>query len=225
MVPMRIILRRRIRPISGNHLADYRQLVLMVSRLTIGQAADQHVHIEHAEVAARHAILYLDRGRLRVRAVGARFVTVNGRARRGAQLSEGDVMTFGVSRLTVEQLRPDGVIVLRHNDPQALSTTRVEAAAGYSLKGAGLSARSWSWYLVLTVLCLGFLAPLATALVSAIRPVVRESARLQCLPHRTLQARGEPGVRVLSSRGASTCTGRLSPSKAVRRRAVHRLSS
>jgi predicted CXXCH cytochrome family protein len=105
-------------------------------------------------------------------------VTVNGRARRAALLSQGDVMTFGVSRLTVEQLRPDGVIVLRHNDPQALSTARVEAAADHSLKGAGLNARSWSWYLVLTVLCFGFLAPLATALVSAIRPVVRDTPLL-----------------------------------------------
>ena len=66
---MRIILRRRIRSISGDHQADYRQWVLKVPRLTIGQAADQHVHIEHADVAPKHAVLYMDRGRLRVRAL------------------------------------------------------------------------------------------------------------------------------------------------------------
>src|SRR5438477_1880943 len=148
---MRIILRRRIRSISGDHQADYRQWVLKVPRLTIGQAADQHVHIEHADVAPKHAVLYMDRGRLRVRALGTRFVSVNGRARRSTLLAVGDVMTFGASRLTVEQLRADGVIVLRHNDPQALDTTRVEAAADHSLRGAGLSARSWSWYLVLAI--------------------------------------------------------------------------
>ncbi|HXA35750.1 MAG TPA: FHA domain-containing protein [Steroidobacteraceae bacterium] len=172
---MRIILRRRVRPDLRSQDAEYRQLALKVSRLTVGRAADRHIHIEQPDVAPKHAILFLDRGRLRVRALGAASVVVNGRSCRSASLKVGDVMTFGVSRLTLEQQRADGVLVLRLNDPNALSTARIEAADDLSLKGTGLSPHRWSWLLVLGVLALGFLAPLATALMSAVRPVVRSS--------------------------------------------------
>lgn len=174
---MRIILRRRIR-IPDDHQAVYRQQVFKLARLRIGGAANQHIHIEHPEVAAKHAVLSLERGCLRVRALGANRVNVNGKPIRTVILQVSDVMTFGSSRLTFEQRLADGVIVLRLNDPQALSTARAKSSAERSLKGAGLSARSYSWYLVLALLTLGFLAPLASALVSSIRPVVREAALL-----------------------------------------------
>jgi hypothetical protein len=175
---MRVILRRRIRPNLNGHAAEYRQLALQVSRLTIGRASDQHVHIEHPDVSARHAILYVARGRLRVRVLGARSVDVNGKSRRSAPLKVGDVMTFGVARLSIEQLRADGVVVLRLNDPDALSVTKVETADELSLKGTGLNPRYWSWVLVLSVLGMGFIAPLAGALISSVRPVVRDTATM-----------------------------------------------
>jgi hypothetical protein len=170
---VRIILRRRIRPNPTSYQAEYRQLVLQVPRLTIGRAADQHIHIEHPEVAPHQAMLYSTFGRLRIRACGAGSVAVNGTLCRSGWLSVGDVMTFGVARLTVEQRLPDGVVVLRLNDPHALSTAKTESPHDWSLKGTGLNPRSWSWWLVLSVLGIGFLVPLAGALVSPLRPIVR----------------------------------------------------
>ncbi|MDP9013345.1 MAG: FHA domain-containing protein [Pseudomonadota bacterium] len=152
--------------------------MLQVTRLTIGHAADQHIHIEHPDVAPRHAALYSLFGRLRVRALGSAPVIVNGKQHRRAWLSVGDVMTFGVARLTVEQRRPDGVVVLRLNDPHALSASRAASPRDWSLKGAGLDPRSWSWWLVLSVLGLGFLVPLAGALVVPLRPALRAAAVL-----------------------------------------------
>ncbi|HEY3657289.1 MAG TPA: FHA domain-containing protein [Steroidobacteraceae bacterium] len=175
---MRIILRRRIRPNPANYHGEYRQLVLQVARLTIGRASDQHIHINHPEVSANQAILFSTLGRPRIRALNAGTVTVNGKLRRSAWLTAGDVMTFGVARLTVEQLRADGVIVLRLNDPHALSIAKVETAHDLSIKGTGLNPRYWSWLLVLSVLGAGFVVPLAGALISPLRPTVRSVAVL-----------------------------------------------
>jgi len=61
-------------------------------------------------------------------------VVVNGKRCRAAWLLTGDVMTFGVARLTVEQQRADGVVVLRLNDPHALNTKKAGAANDLSLK-------------------------------------------------------------------------------------------
>ena len=153
--------------------------MLKLARLRIGRAADQHIQIEHPSVAAKHAVLDLG-SRSIARAPGwrANRVTVNGKPSRTVLLQVGDVMTFGTRDSPSSNASADGVIVLRLNDPQALSTARPESGAERSLKGAGLSARSYSWYLALTILTLGFLAPLATALVRTIRPVVREAALL-----------------------------------------------
>jgi hypothetical protein len=170
---MRFILRRRIRPNPASNHADYRQVVLKARRLTIGRAADRHVQIDHADVSARHAIVCSVLGRLRVRALGAGTVVVNGKRCRNAWLRAGDVMTFGVARLTIEQQRADGVIVLRLNDPHALSTKKIEAANELSLKEAGLNPRYWSWLLVAGVLCIGFLSPFAGAIVSPFRAALR----------------------------------------------------
>src|ERR1700676_2647766 len=149
---MRIILRRRIRPNPASNQAEYRQVVLKARRLTIGRAADRHLQIDHAEVSYRHAIVYSVLGRLRVRAIGAGTVIVNGKRCRNAWLRTGDVMTFGVARLTVEQQRADGVIVLRLNDPHALSTKKIESANDLSLKEAGLNPRYWSWLFLIRLL-------------------------------------------------------------------------
>src|SRR3984893_1961394 len=170
---MRIILRRRIRPNPASNQAEYRQVVLKARRLTIGRAADRHVQVDHAEVSSRHAIVYSVLGRLRVRAIGAGTVMVNGKRCRNAWLRTGDVMTFGVARLTVEQQRADGVIVLRLNDPHALSTQKVGAANDLSLKEAGLNPRYWSWLLVIGLLCIGFLSPFAGAVISPLRAALR----------------------------------------------------
>jgi hypothetical protein len=170
---MRIILRRRIRPNPASNQAEYRQVVLKARRLTIGRAADRHVQLDHAEVSSRHAIVYSVLGRLRVRAIGAGTVIVNGERCRNAWLRTGDVMTLGVARLTVEQQRAGGVIVLRLNDPHALSTKKIEAANDLSLKEAGLNPRRWSWLLVMGLLCIGFLSPFAGAIISPFRAALR----------------------------------------------------
>jgi hypothetical protein len=131
------------------------------------------VQIDHAEVSSRHAIVCSVLGRLRVRAIGAGTVIVNGKRCRNAWLRTGDVMTFGVARLTVEQQRARGVIVLRLNDPHALSTKKIEAANDLSLKEAGLNPRYWSWLLVMGLLCIGFLSPFAGAVISPLRAALR----------------------------------------------------
>src|SRR3984957_4502440 len=170
---MRIILRRRIRPNPASNQAEYRQVVLKTRRLTIGRAADRQVQIDHPEVSSRHAIVRSVFGRLRGRAIGAGTVMVNGKRCRNAWLRTGDVMTFGVARLTIEQQRADGVIVLRLNDPHALSTKKIEAADDLSLKEAGLNPRRWSWWLVVGLLCVGFLSPFAGAVISPFRAALR----------------------------------------------------
>jgi hypothetical protein len=170
---MRIILRRRIRPDPASKQAEYRQVVLKARRLTIGRAADRHVQIDHEEVSSRHAVMCSVLGRLRVRALGAGTVIVNGKRCRSAWLRTGDVMTFGVARLTVEQQRAGGVTVLRLNDPHALSTKKIEAANDLSLKEAGLNPRYWSWWLVMGVLCIGLIAPFAGGMISPFRAALR----------------------------------------------------
>jgi hypothetical protein len=156
----------------------YRQLVLQVPRLSIGRAPDQHIQIEQPEVAPRHAVLTQVRERLRVRTVGKHSILLSGGPCRQAWLVVGDVMTIGGARLTVEQLRDDGVIVLRLNDPQALSISKVNPADDQSIKGTGLSPRKWSWRLVLGVVCIGFAVPLAVALIAPVRPMMRAAAAL-----------------------------------------------
>jgi FHA domain-containing protein len=170
---MRIILRRRIRPNPASNQAEYRQVLLKARRLTIGRAADRHVQIDHADVSSQHAIVCSVLGRLRVRAAGAGTVIVNGKRCRNAWLRTGDVMTFGVARLSVEQQRADGVVVLRLNDPHALSTKKAGAADDLSLKAAGINPRYWSWLLVTGVLCIGFLSPFAGAIISPFRAALR----------------------------------------------------
>ncbi len=170
---MRIILRRRIRPNPASNQVEYRQVVLKTRRLTIGRAADCQVQIDHPEVSSRHAIVRSVLGRLRVQAIGAGTVMVNGKRCRNTRLRTGDVMTFGVARLTVEQQRADGVIVLRLNDPHALSTKKIEAANDLSLKDAGLNPRRWSWLLVTGLLAIGFLSPFAGAVLSPFRAALR----------------------------------------------------
>ena len=175
---MRIILRRRIRPNPASNHAEYRQVVLKSRRLTIGRAADCHVQIDHADVSSRHAIVCSVLGRLRVRAVGAATMIVNGRRCRNAWLRTGDVMIFGVARLTVEQQRAGGVTVLRLNDPHALSTKKFESANDLSLKDAGLNPRHWSWWLVIGIICIGFLAPFAGGILSPFRAALRAAPLL-----------------------------------------------
>jgi hypothetical protein len=131
------------------------------------------VQIDHADVSLRHAALFTVFGRLRVRGMGAGTVIVNGKRCRHAWLQIGDVMTFGVARLTVEKRLPDGVVVLRLNDPHALSTKRTGAADDLSLKSAGINPRAWSWLLVTGVLCVGFLSPFAGAIISPFRATMR----------------------------------------------------
>jgi hypothetical protein len=175
---MRVVLRCRIRDpraISGHR---YRQAVLEVARLTIGRGAEQLIQIPDARVAVEHAKIEQKNGDFWLHALIKEGVVVNGVARRKTRLGSGDVLSLADRHLTVEDIRPDGVVVLRLGLPRVGVSGEVVARAAQTLKDTGLRATTASWALVLAVFTLTLLAPLLASWNTPLRANLRAAALL-----------------------------------------------
>jgi predicted CXXCH cytochrome family protein len=173
---MRVVLRRRVQDRSGADRRRYRQTLFDVVRLSIGSGVDQLIQIADPGVAAAHAVLEQRGGALWLRAQGETPVAVNGVPRQRTMLRQGDVLTFGSMRLTVEDLRNDGVVVLRLGLPDKDAAAGAPVPEAQSLKAAGLRTGRVSRLLVLAVLGMTLVAPLLASLNTPLRSWWRATA-------------------------------------------------
>lgn len=169
---MRVVLRRRLPddPATGRQLFD--QAVLEIDRLTLGRGADQIIQIPDARIAVEHAVIDWHKGRLRLRARQAP-ITVNGRSCRETVLQRGDVLDLAGRHVTVEDLRSDGVLVIRMGRPVDEAAVQEVSADPQSLKDAGLRASPLTWRLAAGMLLLSLILPLCVSLDSPLRKPLR----------------------------------------------------
>jgi predicted CXXCH cytochrome family protein len=158
---------------DSESIGPQNRTVLEVRRLTIGSAADQHLHLPLPGIAPRHAVLIGTRGRLLLRMRHARAVLVNGRRVRRATLSPGDCLQLGDALIRVRRPLAGGVFALRIAPGLPHQET-----PGSERTGRGLSVSFWSWSLTVTVSVLFLLVPLAGFLVPPVGKVLRNSSLL-----------------------------------------------
>ena len=172
---MRVVLRTgRVGRVAGR--PRYRQAVLNVATLTIGRGADQLIQIPDARLAIAHATIEQRNGGLHLRVLVDEPVAVNERPRNKAVLRRGHVLSLGHARLTVEDIRRDGVVVLRLDLQTDDVSAEPPAAAAKSLQETGLRAAPASWILVLGVLVLTLFLPLLTSWNTPLRARLRDGA-------------------------------------------------
>ena len=175
---MRVVVRCRVRDPRATSGHRYRQVVLEVERLTIGRGAEQLIQIPDARIAIEFARIEQERGHFWLRALTDDGVVINGVARRKSLLRSGDVLSLAGRHLTVEDIRPDRVMVLRLGLPREGVGSDAVAPAHQTLKDTGLRASPASWALVLGVLTLTFLAPLLASWNTPLRANLRAAALL-----------------------------------------------
>jgi hypothetical protein len=175
---MRVVLRRRVDDPKRAGPLRYRQTVLEVARIGIGRGADQLIQILDAEVAPAHALIEQHRGALRLRALTAAGIEVNGVLSRQCTLRRGDVLTLAGRHVTIEDLREDGVVVVRLGLPIKSAQPQEVAALAQSLNQTSLRAAPVSWLLVLGLLGLTFFAPLLASRDTPLRAPLRDTPLL-----------------------------------------------
>ena len=172
---MRVVLRTgRVGRVAGR--PRYRQAVLNVATLTIGRGADQLIQIPDARLALAHATIEQRDGGLHLRVLVEELVAVNERPQTKAVLRRGHVISLGHARLTVEDIREDGVVVLRFDLQTDDVAAETPAAAAKTLQETGLRAAPASWTLAVGVLVLTLLLPLLTSWNTPLRPSLRDGA-------------------------------------------------
>jgi hypothetical protein len=171
---MRVVLRTvRVHRAAG--VPRHRQAVFEVAAITIGRGADQLIQIPDPRLGLAHALIEQRAGALSLRALGADPIAVNGHPELRAPLIRGDVLTLADARLRLEDVRADGVVVLRLDLPAEAADDAVLAADARSLKEAGVRAAPASWALCLSVLALTLLWPLLTSLNTPLRAQLRDA--------------------------------------------------
>jgi hypothetical protein len=172
---MRVVLRiGRVGRVAGR--PRYRQAVLNVAKLTIGRGADQLIQIPDARLRIAHAVIEPRDGGIHLRVLVDGPVAVNERPRTKAALKRGDVMSLGGGRLTVEDMRRDGVVVLRLDLAAEGVSAETPAPAATTLQETGLRAAPASWMLALGVLVLTLFVPLLTSWNTPLRASLRAGA-------------------------------------------------
>ncbi|MDB6084325.1 MAG: hypothetical protein JWN43_2206 [Gammaproteobacteria bacterium] len=173
---MRVVLRtRRVAGVAGG--PRYRQTVLNAAKLTIGRGADQLIQISGAaRLALAHAWMEQRNGALHLRVLADEPVAVNGLPRIKTILGRGDVLSLGTGRLRIEDVRADGVVVLRLDLAVEEDSAETLAAGAKTLRESGLRAAPASWTLVLGVLVLTLLFPLLTSWNTPLRTGLRNGA-------------------------------------------------
>jgi predicted CXXCH cytochrome family protein len=174
---MRVVLRRRIRDHQAPGGAKYEQAVFSIERLTVGRAADQLIQIPDVRLSAAHLQIVRRQSAFCMRALAAPVV-VNGLAMRKAALRPGDVLSLADRHLTVEDIRQDGVMVLRLGLPIRDVCEQSPGPEAQTLRDAGLRANFPSWALVIVVSLSTFVSPLLASLPSPMHAQLRDAALL-----------------------------------------------
>ncbi len=175
---MRVVLRSLVRDPRATRGHRIRQTVLDVPELSIGRGAEQLIQIADARMAVEHALIERKSDGFYVTALSPEGVMVNEVAQRKSVLRSGDVMSFAGRHLSVEDIRPDGVIVLRLGLPLEAAPGEAVAPAHQSLKDTGLRATGASWGLVFAVLAVTLLVPLLASLNTPLRAHLRAAPLL-----------------------------------------------
>jgi hypothetical protein len=171
---VRVVLRTvRDRRAAGQ--PRHRQAVFDAASVTIGRGADQLIQIADPRLALAHAVIEQRGDALTLRALTEQPIAVNGSPQHRTTLARGDVLSFAEGRLRVEDLRADGVVVLRLDLPAADASDATLSAEARSLKEAGLRAAPASWALCLSVLALTLLWPMLTSLNTPLRAQLRDT--------------------------------------------------
>jgi hypothetical protein len=172
---MRVVLRTgRVRRVTGR--PRYRQAVLDVAKVTIGRGADQLIQVPDARLALAHAWIEQRDGVLHLRVLVNEPVAVNGVAQTKGTLGRGDVLSLGGASLTVEDIRRDGVVMLRLDLSVEGVSAETPVADAKTLQETGLRAAPAAGMLVLGVLVLALLVPLLTSLNTPLRTNLRDGA-------------------------------------------------
>ncbi len=175
---MRVVLRRRLPEHRSASAPRYGQSVFKVARLSIGRDADQLIQINDPQLAPAHAVIERSGRALWLRTLGGEPLVVNGKPQRRVELRSGDVVQLPGGHLTVEDLRRDGVIVLRLSlSADAVSEDPIVTEA-QTLRETGLRSVRSSWLLVVGVLGLTLVAPLLASMSPVFRAPLRQSALL-----------------------------------------------
>jgi hypothetical protein len=127
---------------------------------------------------AAHAVIEKRGGAPFLRVLTGQPLMVNGSPHQRVTLKRGDVLSLADGRLRVDDVRADGVLVLRLDLPTGGASDASLAADARSLKDAGVRAAPASWALGLSVLSLTLLWPLLTSLNTPLRAQLRDAALL-----------------------------------------------
>jgi predicted CXXCH cytochrome family protein len=152
--------------------ADGREIVrekpLSGTRIGIGRAAENAIHIPDLAVEQHHAVITeAPEGRLKVEAAGGLGFGLDGRQTRSATINprESHELTFGASRLAIAE--EDGRIVITMREAEDAREVIHDAVAGFSLGYALPSKRLLAWAAVTTILLLFLVVPIGTHLMRA----------------------------------------------------------
>jgi hypothetical protein len=171
---MRVVLRTvRVPRAAGE--PRHRQTVFEVAAITIGRGADQLIQIPDTRLGLAHALIEQRDGALSLRALAGPPIPVNGQPQQRVALVRGDVLSLADARLRVDDVRADGVVVLRLDVPADVAADVSLGTEARSLKEAGVRAAPASWALCLSVLALTLLWPLMSALNTPLRAQLRDN--------------------------------------------------
>jgi predicted CXXCH cytochrome family protein len=153
-----------------------RQYALQKRRLTIGRDSFQDLQLVDPEVEPRHAFIRPRAGRLHIETCTPQRIRVNGLWCASATLSEGDIVLIGTTSIAVRRARKGASILLEIAEPSATNEPELSALHALSLRETRLSARFWSWALVLSVIALFLISPLSASVYAPARRILRSSA-------------------------------------------------
>ncbi len=149
---------------------------LRTATLTIGSDSFQDLQLVDPGVAPRQAVIRPRARKLHIESLTPRGIRVNGVRRSAAVLAEGDVVSIGATRILVRRARRNAPVELEIEEPAEISECGPEARYALSLRDTRLTARSWSWALVLSIVVLLLVAPLAASMYPPARDAIRTSA-------------------------------------------------
>jgi predicted CXXCH cytochrome family protein len=149
---------------------------LQTLKLTIGRGSFADVQLVDPQAALQHAVIRPHFGRLRIESRVPDGVCVNGVRHSRATLAEGDVVLIGTSSILIQRARRGAPVVLEVSEPAELAQSEPAARYALTLRDTRLTARLWSWALVLSVIAVFLIAPLSASIYVPARHVLRASA-------------------------------------------------
>ncbi|MEJ1965914.1 MAG: cytochrome c3 family protein [Gammaproteobacteria bacterium] len=175
---MRFRVLRWIRSDATTGTRQFREVVVQARQLTIGRGSDRHLQIADPKVYPHHALIRAGRGRegaVVVEALTPGGVIVNGRNRIVSTLNPGDEIRVGPAVLIVEPAPKGAPFTLRFRMAEQ-ENGRLDRLHVLSLSDSGLSKRFWSLMLASGVAAIFLIVPMAAALYSPLRPLLRASS-------------------------------------------------